>query len=116
VIFVAHWCPHCQREVPLLATWMSGNPLPSNVEFRMVATATSSDRPNYPPSAWLAKYPLPGPVLVDSSTSEAAAAWGLPGYPYIVAVDPSGKVVDRKSGELPVAQFAQMVNEAAGTR
>jgi hypothetical protein len=95
---------------------MSGNPLPGNVEFRLVATGTNASAPNYPPSAWLAKFSLPGPVLADSAASDAAAAWGLSAYPYIVALDPSGKVIDRKTGELTVEQFAQMVKEAAATK
>ena len=33
VAFFAHWCPHCQREVDELTTWMVDNDLPANVDF-----------------------------------------------------------------------------------
>ena len=32
LIFVAHWCPHCQREVPILAPNLRDEPLPENTE------------------------------------------------------------------------------------
>ena len=53
VLFVAHWCPHCQREVPVLASWLRSRGKPAGVDLYAVATGTTPDRPNYPPSAWL---------------------------------------------------------------
>ena len=50
--FFAHWCPHCQRELPRIAGWMADNQLPAGVEVIAVSTAVEAGRPNYPPSAW----------------------------------------------------------------
>jgi thiol-disulfide isomerase/thioredoxin len=112
VLFVAHWCPHCQREVPLLSAYLRAHPLPVGLEMMTVATATSADQPNYPPSTWLARESWPTPVLADSSASSAAQAFGLPGYPYFVAVDSGGHVVARTSGEITTDQFAQLAQQA----
>jgi thiol-disulfide isomerase/thioredoxin len=114
ILFVAHWCPHCQREVPLLASYLRSNPLPTGFELVTVATATSPDQPNYPPSTWLANVQWPSPVLADSSDSAAAQAFGLPGYPYFVAVDSTGHVVARTSGEITTDQFMQLAHQALG--
>src|SRR5207237_293215 len=66
ILFVAHWCPHCQREVPLLVDYLKSHPLPKGVDLYTVATATSSAKPNYPPSAWLDKVGWKASTLADS--------------------------------------------------
>ena len=112
ILFVAHWCPHCQREVPLLADFLRSHTLPAGVQLVTVATATSADLPNYPPSAWLANQHWPAPILADSADSAAAKAFGLPGYPYFVAVDSAGHVVARTSGEITTDQFMNLAQRA----
>ena len=74
---------------------------------------TSPNQPNYPPSAWLADESWPTPVLADSTDSAAAKAFGLPGYPYFVAVDRTGRVVARTSGEITTDQFAALAQQAS---
>ena len=112
LVFVAHWCPHCQREVPRLAEHLRDKPLPADIDMVTVATGTSPDRPNYPPSKWLEAEEWPGPVLADSDDQTASAAFGLPSYPYFVAVDKDGKVVARTTGELTTDQFDELVRRA----
>jgi thiol-disulfide isomerase/thioredoxin len=115
LVFVAHWCPHCQREVPLLVQHLRDRPLPAGVDLVAIATATTPDRPNYPPSAWLDREGWKAPVLADSSQGNASAAFGLPGFPYFVAVDARGNVAARTSGEISVDQFEQLVRVARGS-
>jgi thiol-disulfide isomerase/thioredoxin len=116
VLFVAHWCPHCQREVPLLTKYLKSNPLPKGVDLYTVATATSSGRPNYPPSAWLEKEGWTAPTMADSDDAKAADAFGLSAFPYFVAVDGSGKVVARTTGEITTDDFADLATKALGNR
>jgi thiol-disulfide isomerase/thioredoxin len=99
VIFLAHWCPHCQAEVPRLVA-LSKNGQIEGVDVTGVATATSDQNPNYPPSEWLTGEDWPFPVMVDTASGTAANAYGLTGYPYMVFVDAEGKVVGRTSGEV----------------
>ncbi|HEY0398617.1 MAG TPA: TlpA disulfide reductase family protein [Acidimicrobiia bacterium] len=116
VLFVAHWCPHCQREVPLLTDYLKSHPLPKGVDIYTVATATNPQRPNYPPSAWLAKVGWKAPTMADSDDAKAANAFGLNAFPYFVAVDGSGKVVARTTGEITTDDFAGLAAKALGNQ
>ena len=100
VIFLAHWCPHCQREVPVLTQWQQEGGVPDGLDVIGVATGTDSSAPNYPPSQWLEDEHFPFPVMADSDTYAAASAFGLSLYPYFVLLDANGKLVQRASGEL----------------
>jgi thiol-disulfide isomerase/thioredoxin len=114
VLFVAHWCPHCQNEVAKLAQYFKGTPLPAGIDLVTVATDTSADAPNYPPSAWLQAEGWKTPVMADSEQATAAQAFGLATFPYFVAVDASGKVVSQKTGEITTDDFSQLVKQAVG--
>ena len=46
LLFVAHWCPHCQREVPLLAGDLHKTPLPAGVEMITISTGVDAAAPN----------------------------------------------------------------------
>ena len=111
VIFVAHWCPHCQAEVPRIVSLAKAGPIP--VPIVTVATGTDSSAPNYPPSAWLAREGWPYPVLVDSKTETAATAYGLPGYPFLVFVNAQGQVVGRLSGEIAPSDLTKLFSALA---
>ena len=98
--FFAHWCSHCQRELPRMAGWLAANQLPAGVEVIAVSTAVDSSRGNYPPSAWFEEEQWPAVAVRDSAENEIGDAYGLQGFPYMVAVDADGRVVARVSGEL----------------
>ena len=111
-MFVAHWCPHCRREVPAVTEWVKAGHQPDDVKLYAVSTATSPDRPNYPPSSWLEDEGWPGPVLADDESGSAASAYALPGFPYFVAIDADGNVAARMSGELTSGQLAALFDAA----
>jgi cytochrome c biogenesis protein CcmG/thiol:disulfide interchange protein DsbE len=112
VFFVAHWCPHCRREVPLLAPELR-RITPPGVEVLTVATATRENDPNYPPSKWLRDEEWPTPVLADDAKGSAASAYGLTGYPFFVLLDREGKVAARGSGEKTVAEVEALLKQVA---
>jgi thiol-disulfide isomerase/thioredoxin len=116
LVFLAHWCPHCQREVPLLVEWEKNGKTPTGVDVIAVATGTDPANPNYPPSEWLAREEFPAlwPVIADSADKKAANAFGLSGYPYFVLVDAQGKVFKRLSGEIPMDQLTEIINQMIG--
>ena len=115
VVLLAHWCSHCQREVPRLVKWNNEGGVPEGVEIVGIATATDSKNPNFPPSAWLAREAFPWPVLVDSAKQEAAAALGLSGFPTFVFLDAEGKVLFRASGEVEMSVLREMIVDTMGT-
>jgi thiol-disulfide isomerase/thioredoxin len=114
VLFVAHWCPHCQREVPVVQRWVDDGGLPSGVDLVSVSTAIDPSRPNYPPDAWLSREGWTAPVIVDADNSAAEAA-GLSAYPFFVAVNADGTVAVRTSGELTTDQLDAVAARIAGT-
>jgi thiol-disulfide isomerase/thioredoxin len=112
IVFLAHWCSHCQVEVPIISGWISDQGAPPGVEILSVSTAVSPDRLNYPPSAWLEREDWAVPVLVDDADGSVAQAFGLSAFPFFVAVDAGGEVVARGSGELDREALGQLVDRA----
>ncbi len=98
LIFLAHWCPHCQREVPALQAWIDRNGIPTGVDVVSVVTSIDEIRANYPPDAWLRREGWTPRVVVDDSSNSISTAYGLTAFPYYVMIDGSGNVVQRISG------------------
>lgn len=99
LIFVAHWCPHCQREVPTVQGLIDRGLLPENLTLLAVTSGISPVQPNYPPTAWLEREGWSVPTLIDGDDG-LATAYGLSGYPFWVAVDGQGRVLARAAGAL----------------
>ena len=114
VIVLAHWCPHCNAEVPRLLDWKAQGRIPEGLEIVGVATGTDPSSPKYPPSQWLSSFPWAWPVLADSETFDAARAYGVNGYPFFVVVGTDGLVKARFSGEAEVDVLDAVVREALG--
>jgi thiol-disulfide isomerase/thioredoxin len=98
IIFLAHWCPNCQAEVPVVARWLEENEVPDNVEVISVATSITRGRDNFPPSDWLEDEDWPVPVVLDSATSEVGVAYGVSLFPLWAMVDAEGNLIQRISG------------------
>lgn len=113
LVFLAHWCPHCQAEVPILVDLSTSGAL-DGVRMVAVLTGTNADAPNYPPADWLESERWPADVLLDNDTFSAGNAYGLTTYPYIVAVAGDGTVVGRASGEMPDSDILALAALAAG--
>jgi thiol-disulfide isomerase/thioredoxin len=116
LVFLAHWCQFCQREVPQLVEWEKDGKTPTGIDVIAIATGTDPANPNFPPSEWLAREEFPAlwPVIADSADKKAANAFGLSGYPYFVLVDAQGKVFKRLSGEIPMDELTAIINQMIG--
>lgn len=112
IVVTAHWCPHCQREVPQIVKHLQSNPLPENVELYSLTTGMDSKAANFPPSAWLQAEKWTAPTIIDDADGTAAAALGVSGYPYFVAVDAENKVVACTSGAIGIDRFDDLVTVA----
>ena len=53
VVLLAHWCPHCNAEIPVLNEWRDSGGVPEGLNIVGVSTGVSPDAPNYPPDEWL---------------------------------------------------------------
>lgn len=97
IVFLAHWCPHCNDELPVVEEWLDAGPLPDGVAVRTVATAIDPTRPHFPPDTWLGQRDWPIPAVVDTDGS-IGEAYGITSYPAWVFVDADGTVVARAGG------------------
>jgi len=116
LVFLAHWCQYCQREVPLLVQWNRDGLVPSGLDVIAIATSSDPASPNFPPSEWLAREEFPPlwPVMTDSGEKTAANAMGVSGFPFFVLLDSSGKVALRISGEIEMPVLTEQINKALG--
>jgi len=113
LLFVAHWCSHCQAEVPVVQRWLDAGGLPDGVDLISVATANDPTLPNYPPDAWLDREGWSAPVIVDPDR-RIGTDYGLTAFPYWVTVDADGNVAERLTGELPPEQLDALVASLSG--
>lgn len=105
ILFVAHWCDVCRREIPLIVDWLPGGDLPDDVDLFTVSTGVARNQANYPPSEWLAAEGWSLPVLLDDEARSVARAFGLGAYPYWVFVDADGNVRQRAQGYMDMEEL-----------
>ena len=116
VVFLAHWCPHCNYEIPVLNEWKEKGLTPPNLRVVGVTTASRQDQANWPPSKWLVAKKWAFDQFADSEKQDASAAYGVGGYPFLVFIDAAGNVTSRTSGEVPVEDITKAANAAAGVK
>lgn len=106
VLFLAHWCPHCQDEVPVVVEWVEQGVIGDGVRLIGVSSRHDPARPNWPPDEWLEREAWPGEILVDHDDS-VADAWGLQGTPMWTFVDADGIIQARYAGTITQAQLEE---------
>ena len=111
IVFLAHWCPHCQNEVPAVQAWLDSTGGVAGVDMSSVATAINSTRGNYPPSSWLEGEGWTVPVIRDDSTNTVHRAHGSGGFPFWVFVNSDGTVAFRLAGATTVEELELIMSE-----
>jgi peroxiredoxin len=118
VVVVNFWnwdCPPCQREQPLLeAAWQRFRA--HGVQFvGLMFVGGSPAWPNDPGEAraYLARYRVTYPALVDEDSS-LARAFGVPGIPTTVVVDRRGQLRFRVIGQLHPGRLETLIRMAGG--
>lgn len=114
LVFLAHWCPVCQQEVPVLADYVAANGVPAGVELVAVMTGLDPGRPNWPPDEWLEREGLDATVVRDSAEGDLMRAFGVNAYPAWAVVAADGTLVGRRTGLLDDASIAALLASAAG--
>ncbi len=103
----AHWCPHCQRELPPLSDWYTENAdLYPNVELISVTSSIDPARGN-PLEPYLDELQLPFPAILDPDLA-LAEQFGLSAYPFWVFTSGDGTTLLRVAGFLEIDQVAEI--------
>lgn len=113
VVLLAHWCPHCQNEVPAVQAWLDSGGGVEGVDMYSVATAMSSTRDNSPSSEWLDREGWTVPVIRDDSSDSIHTAYGSGGFPFWVFVNSDGTVALRVAGATTVENLESIMSELA---
>jgi thiol-disulfide isomerase/thioredoxin len=116
-VFFAHWCPHCNDEIPELIELRNRGGLPDDMGVVAVSTAVDNSAPNYPPSEWLVdrEWPAEWPVMADSAESTGFVVNGGGGFPYLMVADAEGNVLVRASGTKSAEELAPWISDALAT-
>lgn len=108
IYFLAHWCAHCQAEVPKIQQMINDGSVPEGLQIYAVSTAVDLTRGNYPPESWLDVEGFTPITMRDDEGSPALAAYGGSSFPYVVYLDGDNRVIARSSGELDEATILQL--------
>lgn len=111
--FFAHWCPHCQAELPVVSNLLDETDIPPGVEVIAVSTAVDPNANNYPPSAWFAAEAWTSTVLVDDERNSLASAMGVTAFPFWVVVDNNGAVTTRIAGSVEPSTLTDILQDLA---
>ncbi len=112
LVFLAHWCPHCNDEIPEIVKLRDQGDLPDELNIIGISTAVVDDRENYPPSEWMVEKDWTWPVLADTLEAEAFQLYGGSGFPYTVMLHADGSVNARKSGSESAEQIKDWIDAA----
>jgi len=109
IVFLAHWCPHCQQEVPRVQAWLDATGGVPGTELYSVATSMNSGQSNFPPSDWLEAENWTVPVIRDDQQNSILSAYGSGVFPYWVFTNADGTVALRTAGELTILQLEEIL-------
>lgn len=112
LVFLAHWCPHCNDEIPEILELRDRGDLPDNLNIIGISTAVQDDRDNFPPSSWIVEKGWTWPVLADTADSEAIQLYGGMTFPFLVMLNADGTVNTRKGGSESADQILEWIDSA----
>ncbi len=114
IYFIAHWCRHCQDEVPVVADLIEKGEQPAELDIYAISTDVRGNQGNFPPSEWLEKEGFQPPTISDNGDNDALASYGSGPFPYVVYLDADHKVVARSAGQLSPDEIVDMWTKTAG--
>ena len=105
VVVLAHWCPHCNAEIPVYNDLRDEGRFPEQLNIIALSTSPDPSRPNFPPDEWLVEKDWTYPAIADGVDPAASPPWlgagalGVSGFPFVTLIDGDGNVAARWSGE-----------------
>ena len=102
----APWCPHCQKELPVLSEVVD-----ATASVRLVSMVTAvGQAPGPSPQAFMQSHGLTFPVAVDDDRGTLGTGLGIESFPTVYWVK-DGVVVRATTGEIPEAEMQAILDE-----
>ncbi len=111
--FFATWCPHCQREAPILTTLAQRYATRGLLTFGVSANPLGQDQ-RTPISiadiqSFATRYGAHFPLLLDANLV-GAQRYGVHGYPTLYLIDQNGVIRFASEGETPETALAEQID------
>ena len=111
ILFVAHWCPYCQEEIPEVIKWIEEDEvLEKGLSVILVVTSTDSSRPNYPPEDWLYNEKWQFPIIYDDDNNSIADYFGVEYFPSWVFTESDKTIAMTYAGKISKEELANLIN------
>lgn len=119
LVFLAHWCSHCNNEVPRINELRDDGAFPDELNIIGILTGSNPQAPNWPPTDWIVDMDWTYPTFVDGIDLEiesfvAYEAYGVGGFPFVVLLDEDGTVAYRWSGESGPGEITDAISTHLG--
>jgi thiol-disulfide isomerase/thioredoxin len=95
----ASWCPHCQKELPILASTQGAHP---SVTLVTVTTDFGAE-PGPTPAEYMRQHNLSFPVGLDDAQNTLLKGLGVQSFPTVYYVGSDGKIAETTAGEVDPA-------------
>ena len=107
LVFFATWCPHCNKEAPIISELADSH----QEDLRVVIVGVDGQDDPEKVQAFVQKYGIDGPAVYDQSLS---SPYKVSGYPTVYVLDKDQKIVAANSGETPQDVLEGWVEDAQG--
>lgn len=107
LVFFASWCPHCNREAPIISDLKN-----EHDNLRVVMIGIDGQDNSEKVQEFVNKYGINGPAAYDPSVGSIYQASS---YPTIYVIDGSGKITAANAGETPKNVLEGWIEDALGS-
>jgi cytochrome c biogenesis protein CcmG, thiol:disulfide interchange protein DsbE len=107
LVFFATWCPHCQKEAPILSE------LEGQYEgLSMVMVGIDGEDDAAKVRQFVEEYDIESPAVYEPALG---SEYGVSGYPTVYVLDENNKVIGAHSGEAPREIYEGWIEKALGS-
>lgn len=114
IVGLAHWCPYCNNEVPILNDWYAAG-IPDGVDVVVLHVYADPARPHFPPASWVEELELALPLIADDESRTLVRTLGIPAVPFWLLVSADGTVMERATGQVGADVLDGIVEALAAT-
>jgi thiol-disulfide isomerase/thioredoxin len=114
IVALAHWCPYCNAEIPILLDWYPTG-VPEGIELISLSVYPNPTRQHFPPKTWLDEAGWTLPLIADDDESTVVATLGIPAVPFWLLVSADGLVMERGTGQVEASVLDGIVDALEAT-